>query len=212
MSAIDVKDDFGNEQFFKSDIILENNNVLLRPLHSQDLESLVAISFSDRLWEYGRRVKNREDVEQYIQICLSWRDQKRNYPFVIIDKHTHKIAGITQFGAVDFSQKRIEIGWTWLGEAWQGTGINYFVKHLMLKYCFDKGLRRVQFMVDFENQRSASSLKKLGATCEGLLRNYSIQSYGPSKGFYVFSIIDDEWEAIDKSLIQTYDIRSISCV
>lgn len=206
MSDIDVREDFGNEQFFKSEIILENNRVLLRPLKIEDLTSLVEISFSDSLWEYGRRVKSKDDVKEYIKTCLSWREEKRNYPLVIIDKSSNKVAGISQYGSVDFSQKRIEIGWTWFGEAWQGTGINYFVKHLMLKYCFDKQIRRVQFMVDAANHRSASSLKKLGASCEGLLRNYSIQSYGPSKGFYVYSIIDDEWEAINKSLVETYAI------
>ncbi|WP_380901864.1 GNAT family N-acetyltransferase [Sphingobacterium suaedae] len=98
---------------------------------------------------------------------------------MIIDKKSGAVAGISQYGAVDFSQKRIEIGWTWLGEKWQGTGINYVAKHLM---------------------------QKLGATCEGLLRNYSIQSYGPSKGYYVYSIIEEEWQSISESLIQTYGI------
>ena len=206
MPDLDSLKHFGNDAFFTSEIILENNQVFMRPLAIDDLQSLVDISFSDRLWEYGHRVKSEEDVKGYIQTCLSWRAEKRNYPFVIIDKKSGTVAGISQYGAVDFSQKRIEIGWTWLGEKWQGTGINYVAKHLMLSYCFAKQVRRVQFMVDVENHRSVSSLKKLGATCEGLLRNYSIQSYGPSKGYYVYSIIEEEWQSISESLIQTYGI------
>ncbi len=30
---------------------------------------------------------------------------------------------------------------------------------------------------------------------EGLLRNYNIQSYGDSKGTYVYSILKEEWKS-----------------
>ncbi|MFD1770448.1 hypothetical protein [Sphingobacterium suaedae] len=73
MPDLDSLKHFGNDAFFTSEIILENNQVFMRPLAIDDLQSLVDISFSDRLWEYGHRVKSEEDVKGYIQTCLSWR-------------------------------------------------------------------------------------------------------------------------------------------
>lgn len=191
MSSVDL---------FNKEIVLENDSVLLRPLSGLDIDDIEKISYTDNLWEYGRRVKDRKDLEEYIGFCLNARNSKTLYPFIVVNKPDNKIAGITMLGGIDFTNKRLEIGWTWLGIAYQGTGLNRTCKSLLLNYAFEElGMRRVEFKVDNKNIKSQKAVEKLGAFKEGCLRNYAIQSYGNSSGTIVYSIINEEWEKLRSS-------------
>ncbi len=182
------------EKFFFSELILENDTVLLRPLTIDDLDSIETISYNKALGEFGARVKNRNDLMDYFNFCLSAKEAKELYPLIIIGKESNAPIGITMFGNISFQHKRLEIGWTWIGEKFQGTGINAICKGLLLDYCFDKlDLRRVEFKIDINNLKSQKAIIKIGAIKEGLLRNYNIQSYGESEGTYVYSILKEEW-------------------
>ncbi len=183
------------EKFFSSELILENESVLLRPLSINDIDEIELISYSKELGEFGARVKNRDDLTYYFNFCLKSKIKKELYPLIIISKKNKNPLGLTMFGNISFENKRLEIGWTWIGEQFQGTGINELVKGLLLDYCFnDLGLRRVEFKIDINNLKSQKAIEKIGAIKEGLLRNYNIQSYGESAGTYVYSILKEEWK------------------
>ena len=180
--------------FFSSQIILENESLLLQPLSNNDIDIIETISYSDELGEFGKRVKNRKSLEHYFNFCMNAKKANELYPFIILNKKSKEAIGITMLGNISFPNKRLEIGWTWLGEKFQGTGINYQCKKLLLDYCFDDlKLRRVEFKIDIENIKSQKAIEKIGAIKEGLLRNYNIQSYGNSEGTYVYSILKEEW-------------------
>ncbi|WP_293924714.1 GNAT family N-acetyltransferase [Sphingobacterium sp. UBA6320] len=183
------------ETFFSSTLIIENESILLRPLNIQDIDKIESISYSKQLGEFGARVHNRNDLADYFNFCLNSKRDKVLYPLIILKKETHDPVGLTMFGNISFQNKRLEIGWTWIGEKFQGTGINKICKGLLLDYCFDiLDLRRVEFKIDINNLKSQKAIEKLGAIKEGLLRNYNIQSYGRSKGTYVYSILKEEWK------------------
>ncbi|WP_293946993.1 GNAT family N-acetyltransferase, partial [Sphingobacterium sp. UBA7249] len=123
------------------------------------------------------------------------------YPLIIINKKTKDPIGITMFGNISFQHKRLEIGWTWIGKKFQGTGINASCKRLLLDYCFDSlDLRRVEFKIDIKNLKSQKAIEKIGAIKEGFLRNYNIQSYGESEGTYVYSILREDWKKAYKAI------------
>ena len=182
------------ENFFSSKIVLENEFLMIQPLSEEHIGEIETISYSNELGEFGKRVKNRNDLEYYFEYCTNSRKNKELYPFFISRKHDKAPLGITMFGNISFPNKRLEIGWTWLGEQYQGKGINFQCKKLLLDYCFeDLKMRRVEFKVDVKNIKSQKAVEKLGAVKEGLLRNYNIQSYGESEGTYVYSILKEEW-------------------
>lgn len=182
------------EKFFSSQLILENDAVLLRPLTSTDIDAVEAISYSNELGEFGARVKNRADLTDYFNFCIQVKKAKEIYPLLIINKQDGTAIGITMLGNISFQHKRLEIGWTWIAEKYQGTGVNATCKNLLLNYCFQQlMLRRVEFKIDIKNIKSQKAVEKLGAVKEGMLRNYTIQSYGESEGTYVYSILADEW-------------------
>ena len=182
------------EKFFSSELILENDAILLRPLSIGDIDKIESISYHKELGEFGARVKNKNDLTYYFKFCLNSKKDKELYPLIIISKKDNSPIGLTMFGNISFQNKRLEIGWTWIGEEFQGTGINAICKRLLLDYCFDVlRLRRVEFKIDINNLKSQKAIEKVGAIKEGLLRNYNIQSYGESKGTYVYSILKEEW-------------------
>lgn len=186
------------ETFFSSKIILENEFLVLQPLYKEEIDIIETISYSEELGEFGKRVKSRSDLENYFDFCLNSRENRELYPFIIFRKSDREPLGITMFGNISFPNKRLEIGWTWLGEKYQGTGINFQCKKLLLDYCFEGlKMRRVEFKVDIKNIKSQKAVEKLGAVKEGMLRNYNIQSYGESEGTYVYSILKEEWVRID---------------
>lgn len=182
------------ETFFSSELILENESILMRPLTIDDMDKIESISYSKALGEFGARVKNRSHLTDYFNFCLHAKQEMELYPLIIIRKEDGDPIGLTMFGNISFQHKRLEIGWTWIGEKYQGTGINAICKRLLLDYSFDiLDLRRVEFKIDINNLKSQRAIEKIGAFKEGLLRNYNIQSYGESKGTYVYSILQQEW-------------------
>src|SRR5690606_33239723 len=134
--------------FFSSEIILENELLILRPLSKTDIDDIELISYSNELGEFGAKVKNRNDLTNYFDYCLTSKESHELYPFIIINKLNNKAMGLTMFGNISFPNKRLEIGWTWIGEEFQGTGINSICKKLLLNYCFNTlELRRVEFKI-----------------------------------------------------------------
>jgi RimJ/RimL family protein N-acetyltransferase len=176
----------------------------MRPLTFDDIDQMESISYHKELGEFGARVKNRNDLTDYFNFCLNSKKEMKLFPLMICGKENNSPIGVTMFGNISFQHKRLEIGWTWIGENLQGTGVNAICKRLLLDYCFDNlNLRRVEFKIDVNNLKSQKAIEKIGAVKEGLLRNYSIQSYGVSKGTYVYSILKEEWGKQNNLSFQT---------
>ena len=79
------------------------------------------------------------------------------------------MAGSTRFGNISQKSEKCEIGWTWYGTQFQGTGLNKAVKYELLNFGFETlGFRRIQLSADLENIRSQKAIEKLGAQREGV--------------------------------------------
>jgi len=184
-----------NSKLLQSNIILENEKVLLIPFENERNTELKEIIFDDEIWKYmGMYVRNDEDFDNYIQNTLTQKANGICYPFLIIDKATNQVAGSTRYGYLNHTSQKCEIGWTWYGKDFQGTGLNKACKYELLKFGFEKiQFKRIQFSADFENTRSQSAIEKLGAVKEGLFRNNYIDSEGKSKDDVYYSIILEEW-------------------
>jgi RimJ/RimL family protein N-acetyltransferase len=95
----------------------------------------------------------------------------------------------------------LEIGWTWLGEEWQRTGINTEAKLLLLSHAFERlGCVRVEFKTDLRNERSQQALERIGARKEGILRNHMMVQGNYVRDSVYFSIIESEWPRVKKRL------------
>lgn len=195
-----------NSEILQSEIILENENVLLLPFESKRNTELKEIIFDDEIWKYmGMYVRSDEDFENYITSTLQQKADGICYPFLIIDKATNKVAGSTRYGYLNHASQKCEIGWTWYGQAFQGTGLNQACKFELLNFGFEQiQFRRIQFSADLENIRSQKAIEKLGAVKEGIFRNNYVDSEGKSKDDIYFSIILEEWENTKRDCFEEF--------
>lgn len=194
------------ENFFSSEIILENERAKLTPLQKDDIIELDKIAYEFSLWKLGlSNLKTRDDLEKYIDVALEEKKNKTAYPFIIFDKQSNSVAGSTRFGNISFQNKRLEIGWTWMHPSFQGTGLNKACKFLLLQFVFEKlQLNRVELKTDLLNQQSQKAMRKIGAKEEGIFRSHSITSEGRIRDSIFFSIINNEWDNIKQTIFKEF--------
>lgn len=189
-----------NLTFLNQEIQLENYKVLLTPFTEEKGKELREIIFDNHIWEYmGIYITTETQFENYISEILQ-NQFKNAYTFIITDKITNKVAGVTSYGNINFKSEKLEIGWTWYGKKFQGTGLNKACKYELLRYGFESiNIRRIQFSADLENIKSQKAIEKLGATKEGVFRNNYIDTNGKSKDDVYYSIIKNEWNKIKET-------------
>jgi RimJ/RimL family protein N-acetyltransferase len=177
--------------------ILEDETVLLRPLQESDLENLLEISLNEpETWEYSLiRADGKENLENYIQIALKARASKTEFPFIVFDKKSGKYAGSTRFYDINLGFKTLQLGYTWYGKNFRGTGLNKHCKFLLLQFAFETlGMERVEFRADNNNQRSIAAMKSIGCKVDGILRNH-MPTFGSEvrRDSIILSILRNEW-------------------
>src|SRR5438128_6898721 len=118
---------------FPDSLTLETPRVKLRLLEANDLPLLQPHTQSNSLWEYfSKDLSKPDELKAWIDEALGGRAAGWRVPFVIIDKDENSVCGSTSFGNISFYDKRIEIGWTWLGERFLGTGVNRQAKFALI--------------------------------------------------------------------------------
>jgi RimJ/RimL family protein N-acetyltransferase len=183
--------------------VLEGRLVRLEPLDHRHAPDLADAAEDDRE-SYGFTwVPRRGEVSGYIDAQLGRQATGKLAPFAQIDRATGRAVGATAYWDPRFwpDEERlsaIEIGFTWLAGSAQGTGINAEAKLLLLRHAFEYWrVARVDFKTDARNARSRAAIEALGATFEGVLRNWS-RSWAPGeesrlRDSAMFSIIAEEW-------------------
>ena len=137
----------------------------------------------------------------YIALALAERDAGRALPFATVDRATGTIIGSTRYAAIEPTHRRVEIGWTWLGRAWQRTAANTEAKYLMLRHAFETlGCVRVELKTDALNERSRAAIRRIGAREEGTLRRHMVTSTGRIRDTVYYSILDAEWTQVKAEL------------
>jgi len=182
---------------FSDNIILEDDLVLLRPLQESDVDNLLEISINEpETWKYSLvGADGKENLINYIQSAIKARDEKREFPFIVFDKKSQKYAGSTRFYDIQLSYKTVQLGYTWYGSAFRGTGLNKHCKFLLLQFAFETlGLERVEFRADNNNERSIAAMKSIGCKVEGVLRSHMPTANSEvRRDSIVLSILRNEW-------------------
>jgi len=175
------------------DLALESNQILLRPLQAADFPALLPLTQDPSLWTYFTHdLSTLAGLETWAAGHFS----EERLQFIVIDKASQQVLGSTGFGNYSPRDQRIEIGWTWLGKAFQGTGINAQMKFLMLHYAFEElEMLRVEFKTDVLNLPARHALLRLGATEEGVLRSHTVMTKGRRRDTIYYSFLRGEWPA-----------------
>ncbi|UZD23765.1 GNAT family protein [Algoriphagus halophytocola] len=179
---------------YTQNLILENDRLQMRPLSKSDFPSLKMLAKDAGLWYYFTYDLSVEsEFEAWAKPAL---DGER-LQFVVVDKKAQQVVGSTGFGNYSSRDLRIEIGWTWLGKEFQGTGVNQAMKLLMLDFCFETLLvKRVEMKTDVLNLPARKALLKLGAVEEGILRSHTLLTNNRRRDTIYYSVLDREWKRI----------------
>lgn len=185
---------------------LENEHVLLRPIVPGDKEQFRAIAFDADTWRYFvGRITTEEDLDRFIADAVDDIAAGRRIAFAVIFKAANAIAGSMSYGNLMEKDKRIEIGWSWLGQPYRGAGINRWAKYLMLEYAFETlECERVEFKTDVLNLQARKGLLNIGAKEEGVLRSYNFMPDGRRRNAIFYSVLKNEWPAV-KEILRVYD-------
>ena|SRR2546423_10135341 len=179
-------------------LVLEGRHVRLEPL---SLEHLVSLYEASREWSF-----TLEKVRDGIESALRQQATGSALPFATIDKASGRAVGGTRYLNIAPTDRRLEIGSTWLGQPWRRTAINTEAKFLMLEHAFERlGCIRIEFKVNALNEPSRIAVLRLGAKEEGTLRNYKITADGQIHDIVCFSIIEPEWPEIKARLQEMMD-------
>jgi len=186
---------------FQKKIILEDERVVLRPLEYVDFENLLPFALKEpELWQYALvQAVGEKGLRNYLNLAAEAREARKEYPFIVFDKFQNCYAGSTRYYDIQLSNKCLQLGYTWYGRQFQGTGLNKHCKFLLLEFAFEKmGIERVEFRADSQNERSIAAMKSIGCKVEGILRSTGLRPDGNRRDSIVLSILKSEWESTVK--------------
>lgn len=176
-------------------LILEDNRVKLTLLNLNNYSYLKEVAVQPNLLQYSpSAIHTPAYLKLYTENALEAFNQKTAIPFIIFDKLRNAYAGSTRFMSINWNHKVLEIGATWIGNQFQGTGLNKHMKQLMLNYAFnDLDFEKVEFRIDERNIKSRKAVEKLGATLEGVLRKNVYLNDGFKRNSCCYGILKEEW-------------------
>jgi RimJ/RimL family protein N-acetyltransferase len=185
-------------KFFPATFSLETPRVVLRLISQQDIEHFSRITKDKEIWKYFTRdLSDDVTLERWVEEAWAERANGKRMPFTIIDKDTKNICGSTSYGNISFYDKRVEIGWSWLGTEYIGTGVNRHAKFALLSFAFEvMKMERVEVKTDNLNERAKAALLKIGMKPEGVLRSHMQMHSDRRRDSIYFSILKNEWENV----------------
>lgn len=174
---------------FNSNIHLQDDLILLKPLDEDDFEKLYAVASDPLVWEQhpNKDRYKREVFEKFFEGALQSKGA-----FLVIEKETGKVIGSTRFYDFNAETKTILIGYSFLARSHWGGKHNHAMKNLMINYALQFA-DHIQFHIGAKNIRSQTAIQKIGAKKVGEL---DLAYYGEQKNLnFIFQIDKVDWES-----------------
>lgn len=184
-------------------VVLYGEHVRLEPLDHAHADDLLEEAANDEIWRYMpiRRPTTKQEILAMIDKAWKAAAEGLEVPFAIISDKTGRAVGSTRYLDIHRPDRRLEIGWTWLGLSSQRTAINTETKRLLFGHAFeDLGALRVQLKTDGRNEQSLRAIERLGAVKEGVLRKSRLMWDGVYRDTVYYSVLDTEWPAVKARL------------
>ena len=189
-----------------ADVVLSNEWIELRPCHVDDAQGMLHALDHDSVWAHipGRHVTLAQAAESFEQKrTMGWFPWTVRTRQPVGDFAAGDIVGTTSFLEVSPHDARLEIGSTMYSPSVWASFVNPATKLLLLQFAFESlYMNRVQLKCDVRNVRSQKAIARLGAQCEGLIRQYQRRADGTIRDTVLFSIVDTEWPNIRATLQQ----------
>jgi RimJ/RimL family protein N-acetyltransferase len=183
-------------------VTLTGEYVQLEPMLAAHTAGLAEVGLDEDLWKWiPVPVRTPEEMEAYVEAALEDQAHGKGLPFTIVERESGRVIGSTRYDNIARTHRRVEIGWTFVGLAWQRTAVNTECKYLLLRHAFETlGCIRVELKTDSLNEKSRKAILRIGAKEEGVFRNHMITASGRIRHSVYFSVTDSEWPTVKRRL------------
>jgi N-acetyltransferase len=191
------------DQFYKK---LSDNKITLLPITPEHIQDMKMLSSNADIWTwYTEDLTDPEALAAWMNKRLEETEKGNQMTYSVILNETNQVIGSSSYGHIDWAEKGIEIGWTWLGAEFIGAGVNKHMKFLMLQHAFESmDIERLELRTDETNVRSRKAIEKIGAQYDGTLRNHRRTQGGRRRDTVIYSILKSEWPEIKNSIFKSF--------
>ena len=183
-------------------VTLDGPRVRMEPLAEGHLDDLARVAVDAPIWRWTIAGPiDDAGLRAWLATALANAEAGTEVPFATIDVASGRAIGSSRYMTITPEHRRLEIGWTWIGTAFQRTGANRAAKYLQLRHAFETlGAERVEFKTHARNLASRAALLGIGATFEGVLRHHTIMPDGSNRDSAFYGVIAGEWPTVKARL------------
>ena len=180
--------------------VLASEQVTLRELRLSDAPSLLAMLTTE---EVARFISPPPTTVQGFERFIMWthgeRQAGRYICFAVVPKGMDTAIGIFQARQLEPGFGTAEWGFA-IGSSYWGTGLFTEGSRLVLDFIFGTvGTHRLEARAAVRNGRGNGALRKIGASCEGVLRKSFLRN-GEYLDQHIWSILAEDWSALRRTL------------
>jgi RimJ/RimL family protein N-acetyltransferase len=183
--------------------VLGNGAVTLRELKLSDAPSLLAMLTTEEVARFiSPPPTTVEGFERFIVWANAERQAGRYACFAVVPQGMDTAIGIFQVRQLEPGFASAEWGFA-IGSAFWGTGLFGMCAELVLDFSFETlGVHRLEARAAVRNGRGNGALRKIGATCEGVLRRSFLRN-GEYLDQHLWSILDTDWRDLRRTITTT---------
>jgi RimJ/RimL family protein N-acetyltransferase len=182
-------------EIFDGPILLESEKVRVRSMSITDVEPIMTFALNEPLWSFIHhplRQLDAPNIEHFVRNQLQDHRIRRGIPLIVMDIANKQVAGVLRYEYLSFRHQHMEIGGRLLGQRHEA--ILTEAMGLLLRHAFEKRSSiRVGMKAEVSNERAHNFLAQIGASEEGILRNYYTDFEGITYDLRIYSIIASEW-------------------
>lgn len=163
--------------------------------HAAQLHAANALDRENRMWTYllSGPFAGFEEYRAWLAPRPASEDPLF---FAFVDKARGQAVGLGSYLRIAPEQGSVEVGHLQYSPPMQRTPVATEAMYLMMRNAFELGYRRYEWKCDALNAASRRAAERLGFTFEGIFRQ-AIVYKGRNRDTAWFSIIDQEWPALD---------------
>jgi len=180
--------------------VLSGHIVTLRELQLSDAPSLLAMLTTEEVARFiSPPPTTVEGFERFIVWANAERQAGRYACFAVVPQGMDSAIGIFQVRQLEPGFGSAEWGFA-IGSPFWGKGLFATAAEMVLAFSFDTiGVHRLEARAAVRNGRGNGALRKIGATCEGVLRQSFLRN-GEYHDQHIWSLLDSDWREMRASV------------
>jgi RimJ/RimL family protein N-acetyltransferase len=173
--------------------VLSGRSVTLRELQLSDAPALLAMLTTEEVARFiSPPPTTVEGFERFIVWANAERQAGRYACYAVVPLGMESAIGIFQVRQLELGFGTAEWGFA-IGSPFWGTGLFQEGAELVLAFSSDTlGVHRLEARAAVRNGRGNGALRKMGATCEGVLRQSFLRN-GEYLDQHLWSVLDTDW-------------------